>query len=332
MNALERHLNLVFVLINTRRPLTRDEVRSRVGGYDPLATDEAFQRMFERDKEQLKKLGVPIETVNVEQGFSDQQGYIIDPEKFFLPDLNLDTQDRVILGEAAKVWTDSQLAELAEDAAERIGDGESADDDTAGSEDDGDINLGAGLGLTFGLTLNHEAAATLFGAIDDGRIVGFDYLTKGETYPKARTVEPWHILLSGGHWYLVGYDHARQEQRTFKLARFKSAVMVKKEPISHFKPDSFDILKVVSYWRQTQDGDGLATLHVLAKQAGTLRLQAESIESAGEHDVLTIRYANEEIMGRDIAAVADTVIAVHPESLRETVARILGETKSRHES
>ena len=316
MHPDERHLNLIFVLFNTRRPLTRDELRSRVGGYDPHASDDAFERMFERDKDKIKSRGVPIETVQVDPGFNDATGYRIDPKKFFLAELDLDAQDRAILAQAAKAWTDAQLAKLAEGAADKIGD----------SEDD------EGLGLSLGLTLNHESATTLFGAIADEKIVRFDYLTKGDAAPKTRTVEPWQVLLSGGHWYLVGYDHSREEQRTFKLARFKSDVAVSHESITHFKPQDFDMMSVVAYWRQTQDGDGLATVHARHNQAGTLRLQADSIDAGKEYDVLTIRYANEEILARDIVAVIDDVVLVEPASLRATVARIIGDTKKRHES
>jgi proteasome accessory factor B len=279
--------------------------------------------MFERDKKIIKSRGVPIETVQVDPGFNDALGYRIDPKKFFLTELELDAQDRAILAEAAKTWTDAQLAKVAENAADKIGDSDENDEED--DEDDG-------LGLSLGLTLNHESASTLFVAIDDEHIVRFDYLTKGDTAPKTRTVEPWQVLLSGGHWYLVGYDHARQEQRTFKLARFKSGVTVVAEPITHFKPADFDIMAVVSYWRQAQDGDGLASVAVQHGHAGTLRIQADSIEAGAKHDVLAIRYANEEILARDIAVVIDDVVSVEPPALRAAVTRIIGEVKKRHAS
>jgi predicted DNA-binding transcriptional regulator YafY len=316
MSAVERHLNLVFVLVNSKRPLSREELRTKVGGYSPDASDDAFQRMFERDKDALRENGVHLETLPIDPGFNDSLGYRINPDKFFLPDLKLNAQERVLLADAAKVWTDAHLAKLAEDAADKMG----------------DTHPDAGLGFSLGLSLNHEGAAIIFAAIDDGLIVNFDYLTKGESKVQTRTVEPWQVLLSGGHWYLVGFDHARQEQRTFKLARFKSEVSVTKSPITQFKPDDFDIMRVVSYWRQTQDGDGLATLHVLHNQAGTLRLQAESVTSKESFDELTIRYANEELLALDIASVVDKVVRIEPASLRQEVTRIIAGTHKRHVS
>jgi len=332
MSADERHLNLVFVLVNTKRPLLREELRNKVGGYYPNSSDKAFERMFERDKEVLRKSGILLETRPVDPGFNDALGYVIDPDKFFLTDVNLDAQDRVILAEASKVWKDSQLAKLAEDAAGKIVD---SDEDQNGDQSDDDENeeeQSEVLRLTLGTSLNEQNAITVFEAINDGKIVTFDYLTKGDLHPKTRTVEPWQILLSGGHWYLVGFDHARQEQRTFKLARMKSEFTVTEKPITHFKPLDFDILNVVSYWRQTQDGSGMAKVQVARGLAGTLRLQADTIESADKYDVLTIRYANEEILARDIAAVIDQVLSVEPLSLRQAVTRIIRETKNGHDS
>jgi len=273
--------------------------------------------MFERDKDSLRQNGILVETVPIDPGFNDTLGYRIDRDKFFLRDLHLDAQDRAILAEAATVWKDQQLAKLAEVAAEKIGDTDE-DDETRG--------------LSLGLTLDQESAAMLFNAIDDGKIVRFDYLTKGDVTPKSRLVEPWQVLLSGGHWYLVGYDHSRAEQRTFKLARFKSDVTVMPDSITHLKPEDFDVMSVVSYWRQTQDGDGLAIVQAVPRHAGTLRLQADVIEAGHDYDILTIRYANEEILARDIATVIDDVVNVEPLALREAVTRIVRETLKRHES
>ena len=317
MNADERHLNLIFVLMNTRRPLTRDELRAKVGGYDKDASDDAFQRMFERDKVALRKSRIPLETVSVDPGFNDSDGYLIDRDKFLLPDLQLDGDDRAILAEAAKVWTDSQFAQLAERAAEKIGDSD---------EDD------AGLGVSLGLALDQGSAATLFSAIEDGHVVQFEYLTKGDSDAKLRVVEPWQVLLSGGNWYLVGFDHSRQEQRTFKLARFKSSVTVTQDQITHPKPSDFDVMTVVGYWLQTQDGEGIATLSVEHKAAGNLRLLAQEISVGAKHDVLTIHYANEDLVARDIAAVVDAVLSIEPKTLREKVDRVIRDTMGRHSS
>ena len=58
----ERLLNLVMVLLYTRRPLTKAQIRRLVGQYDTSPSVEAFERMFERDKDELRALGVPLAT------------------------------------------------------------------------------------------------------------------------------------------------------------------------------------------------------------------------------------------------------------------------------
>ena len=59
----ERLLNLVIALLAAHTPVSRQVVQSSVAGYDPTATTTAFERMFERDKDELRSMGIPIETV-----------------------------------------------------------------------------------------------------------------------------------------------------------------------------------------------------------------------------------------------------------------------------
>src|SRR3712207_7294903 len=62
----ERLVNLVIALLGTRQFLTAARIRATVPGYEPddgtERADEAFKRMFERDKAELREIGVPLET------------------------------------------------------------------------------------------------------------------------------------------------------------------------------------------------------------------------------------------------------------------------------
>ena len=58
--VIERALNLLAFLLTASRPVTADEIRVPVAGYDQ-PNDEAFRRTFERDKELLRRLGIPLE-------------------------------------------------------------------------------------------------------------------------------------------------------------------------------------------------------------------------------------------------------------------------------
>ena len=81
----ERLLNLVLALLGSRVPVDRARIRDVVPGYAESASDEAFERMFERDKEELRSMGVPIETVVNASGEVD--GYRIDQRAYQMPEL-----------------------------------------------------------------------------------------------------------------------------------------------------------------------------------------------------------------------------------------------------
>ena len=105
---IERQLNLLFVLLNTKNPIEREEIRKRVPGYFGKS-NEAFERMFERDKENLRVLGIPIEAVSIDTFHEDNIGYLIREANWLLPDINLTAAERTLLNLAACAWAHSAL-------------------------------------------------------------------------------------------------------------------------------------------------------------------------------------------------------------------------------
>src|SRR6266513_533586 len=103
----ERLLGLVVCLLSTTRYLTAEQVRQAVPGYPEQ--DELFKRMFERDKEDLRDLGVPLET-GVNHPFDDDPGYRIRQQAYQLPELRLEADEAAVLGLAARVWRRAELA------------------------------------------------------------------------------------------------------------------------------------------------------------------------------------------------------------------------------
>src|SRR5215469_16229447 len=102
----ERLLGLVVCLLSTRRYLTAEQVRAAVPGYPEQ--DDLFKRMFERDKEDLRELGVPLET-GMNHPFDDDPGYRIRQQAYQLPELRLEADEAAVLGLAARVWSRAQL-------------------------------------------------------------------------------------------------------------------------------------------------------------------------------------------------------------------------------
>src|SRR4051812_31885725 len=106
----ERLLNLVICLLATRRWLTKEQIRAAVPQYAGCETPEAFDRMFERDKEDLRELGVPIVTGTDSAWFDDEVGYRIDREAYALPPVEFDAEELTVLGLASRVWQQASLA------------------------------------------------------------------------------------------------------------------------------------------------------------------------------------------------------------------------------
>jgi proteasome accessory factor B len=216
-DRLERLTNLVAVLLETRRPLTLEEIVERVPGYP--AERESYRRQFERDKATLREIGVPI-SLEALYAFDQETGYRIHREDYELPALDLTDDERVAL-------------HLAVTAVRLEGAGESAAG-AAGRE--ALLKLGGFEGTaapTLAALPDVPALPTLFDAYRRRARVEFTY--RGDT----RRLDPYGILFRNGHWYAVGFDPDREAIRAFRADRIESGI--DPGPAGAFeRPDGFD--------------------------------------------------------------------------------------------
>lgn len=206
MTRVERLINVIAALLDSPKPMTAEEIRTRIAGYDN-PTDEAFRRAFERDKADLKAIGIPIELV--EDQWGGVPSYTIPKERYYLPELDLEPDELAALRIAANAVLGAQGA--------------------AGS---GVLKLSvAGPDVPWTgarLTWNADIAATepllssLYETIADRHVVSFNYHSAGSGEARIRTVEPFALVHRRGHWYLIGHDQEVGETRTFKLSRMAS--------------------------------------------------------------------------------------------------------------
>lgn len=200
MDRLERLVNLVAALIDTDRPLTRAEIHERIEGYSD--DTEAFRRNFERDKELLRNLGLPLTIETVGAGGAEEAGYRIPRERYELPDPGLDDSELAALRLAASAvhlegpWGEDAITR----ALHKLG-------GAVGGTD------GGALSGRLAAIPGADPAAAAFSAISERRTVTFTY--RGEE----RRVDPWSLSFRRGHWYLAGFDHAREGERLFRLDR-----------------------------------------------------------------------------------------------------------------
>ena len=203
----ERLLNLVICLLGASRPVSRAALRGTIPGYADAPTDEAFERMFERDKDELRQMGIPIDTVVNVQG--EVEGYLIDQDAYAMPSIDFDAAERAVLGVAARVWSEAALTSEAGAALRKI-------EATAGGRWSPLMPGRPGSG--------EDALPQLWEAIRSHRAVRFDYLARGRESVEERILEPWATAYREGAWYVVGLSRERGAGRAFRLSRIQGPV------------------------------------------------------------------------------------------------------------
>jgi proteasome accessory factor B len=223
----ERLMNLLFVLINAKRPLPREEIKLRVPGYSE--SQIAFERMFERDKEDLREVGFDVRAVPIDELFEDNLGYIIEvsPRQEF--QITLSLREIAYLRLATEAWRNEDLRSLANFGAIKLEASDHVDRNIdAYSEEVTRLSVGPGF-------LNAKSAPILH-AIMNQAVVSFDYQKPGETEPSLREVEPWALVCHGGNWYMKGYDLSENAPRTFRLSRMLCLPVSTGAKATHVKP------------------------------------------------------------------------------------------------
>lgn len=195
MDKLERLLNLTAALLHAEIPLTAEELRDRVGGYpDAKAT---FRRAFERDKDDLRSMGMPLRVEPVPGVDPPVDGYRLDRDEYAGTELAFEAD------ELAALHLATSLVRL---------DG----DNTAL------VKLGAAGGGaptdSVGRVPFNDTLATMIGAAVDRKALAFTY------NDVERIVEPWKLSFTRGHWYLSGFDRLREDQRLYRVDRIEGDV------------------------------------------------------------------------------------------------------------
>ncbi|MCA5894752.1 WYL domain-containing protein [Isoptericola sp. NEAU-Y5] len=316
----ERLLNLVIALVNTSAAMTKQQVRSGVNGYGDAPSTEAFERMFERDKDTLRALGIPIVTVDA-GGHSDDVGYRIDNDAYALGPVDLTPAELGVVALAAQLWSDKTLRTDMSRAMTKLraaGAGEAAGDAVAG--------------LAPRVRAAGDAYVPLLEAVSERRDVSFRYRAASTGEVLTRHVEPWRIAARGSGWYLVGFDRGRGAPRVFRLSRIVGRVKV------GTRPDAFDVPARVDVDAMLGERVGVrrvATLAVVPERAQALRARATAPEPAagrGAEPVPAPRPDGREevrVQFRSLSSFADEVAAYGPAVVVEEPADLRGEVVRR---
>ena len=309
----ERLLNLVICLLATSRYLSVQQIREAVPGYsrgEGADNEEAFRRMFERDKEELRDLGIPLETGTDSHAHDDELGYRIARRDYELPPISLEPDEAAALGLAARLWQSAPLAGATGSALLKL---RAAGVDAPEAGGALEPRVGAG----------EPAFEACLEAVTDGRRLQFSYRASGRPAPEDRTIEPWGVVWWHGRWYVVGHDTGRDDVRVFRLSRIVGPATAVGAPGTVKVPPDTDLRALVARMAG-DDPRTTATVRVRAGAAWALRREATAVTSGADGwDRLELGYSDPERFADRVAGYGGDAVVEAPDEAREAVVRRL---------
>jgi len=300
----ERLVNLVIALLATKRYITKSEIFRTIEGYE--GSNESMERMFERDKDELRSLGIEIEVSGLDPLFDDEVGYRIRAENFEMDRNGYSPNEIAYMSLAAQLWKDASLGDVSQKALRKL----SA---VSGPADIAEIPAFAPVILTAPMFLRE-----IINGITDRRVVEFKYLDS-EMKTKVRKVHVYSYFSLQGFWYFSGLDVDKSKNRTFRCDRVVGDLVISKKANSYeipsdYKPDTtFSDISVSSQ----------AVLRVRVGRGSQLRVLGSKIETGEEFDLVQVPYSSEEEMLSLILWHLDDVCVVSPKTLRGSVIQAL---------
>lgn len=268
-----RLINLVIALLATKKYLTKPQIFKAVAGYD--GSPEAADRMFERDKEELRALGIEIEMKSIDPLFEDEIGYRIAPERYRFNLGPLTSEEVSILALAAEAWRESAISDLARNTSLRL--------ESLGIASDFDnFNLNA---IPLRAPSNF---IEILESIETTKVIELSYLNP-EAQIESKVLAPHGIYSKGSKWYLFALDLNSDQFKSYRFDRISGNIKMTKRsfnrrdvslPTVHFS--SFDALieirrdrspELVSKGRLVEEGEEWQRLKITFESEVTARYE-----------------------------------------------------------
>ncbi|OIN81568.1 helix-turn-helix transcriptional regulator [Mycobacterium malmoense] len=317
-SKVERLVNLVIALLSTRGYITAEKIRSSVAGYSDSPTAEAFSRMFERDKNELRDLGIPLEIGRVSV-LDPTEGYRINRDAYALPPVALTPDEAAAVAVATQLWESPELITATQGALLKL---------RAAGVDVDPLDTGAPVAIASpagvpGLRGSEDVLGILLSAIGSRRAVQFPHRpSRAEPYT-TRTVEPWGVVTEKGRWYLVGHDRDRDDTRVFRLSRIDADVTPIGPPDAVTVPAGVDLRKIVSQKVTEVPTGARAQVWVADGRATALRRAGRPIAArqlgGRDGEVIELDIGSADRLARDIAGYGADAVVLEPQSLRDDV-------------
>jgi predicted DNA-binding transcriptional regulator YafY len=306
----ERLVNLTMALMATPRLLTVAELGRLVEGYDPDDSPtggDAFRRKFERDKEELRELGIPLQTGYVDPLAEDEIGYRIARADYALPDIALEPDEAAALGLAARLWSSTQLSTTANSALRKL----AATGADPQPPPDLDVQLEVG----------EASFDPLFDAVSNRQEVTFEYRRPGAE-PMNRRLQPWGLVSWHGHWYVGGYDLDRDAPRVFRLSRVRGRVQTVGKAGAYEVPPGFEVRAMVDAEApHDQRPARQATVRLAPGTSHRLRATGNPVD--GEPNVFDLEFVSLSGFAEVLAGHGPNVVVLEPPDLRDAVVERL---------
>ncbi len=301
---IERLINLTIALLATKRYLTKSEIFNSVDGYE--GTPETKERMFERDKDDLRSLGIEIEVGSFDPLFNDEAGYKIKREKYQFELGDISSTDVSLLSLAAEAWQKASFGDVAQKALLKLRSIGIASDEISIPGSVHKLNDGG------------QDLSLITKAIAQNQILIFAYLD-ASMKSLTRRIVPIALSTRSGYWYLSGVDQEIQEIRTFRIDRIQGEVSASEGPRDFETPVGFDASKALLH-SPTND---FAVIDVRVGKATSLRALAISTKTLGEWDQIRVPIFNLDSIASLVLWHGQDALVQEPDNLKELVIQHL---------
>jgi proteasome accessory factor B len=317
----ERLFSLVLALLATETGLTKNEILSTVQGYrqsyDVAGDNANLERKFERDKDDIRELGVPLETIAApgDPGNNQNLRYRIPRGEYELPvDVSFTPEEATLLGLAARVWREGSLSSESRRAMVKLR--------SLGVVPDEPL-----IGYAPRLRVRDAAFEPLSAALERRQWVKFDYLKPGETAARARHVAPLTLVQWQGRWHLTAAEADTGIHKTFLLRRIVSKVGATGKtfdfPLSGQTESALADLERI--WQSLR-----ARVRVQPNTDAATRLQKRRDSLELPDGALELHFADHNILADELAAFGPEVLVLSPPELVDAVRERLERTVADH--
>ena len=310
----ERIFSLILALVASRDGLTKQQILSTVHGY---ASDyakgtnlEALERKFERDKGEIRDMGVNIEILEPvgEAGTTHNQRYFISHRDYDLPEtMRITTDEMTLLSLAGRAWQERSLMADARNGLMKL---------TALGVDADDSLVGVSPQISTG--------GRIVGIVNEAMIsngaLHFQYFKPGDEGPRARMAAPLALLFWKGHWYMLAFDLLASGERTFLLDRMTTEPTID-ESITHDRPVE-DYAARLQHELEELEKQNEATIHLAPGSDARLRLTVK-YGFVADTGTIYVKYADEALLADELASYGPEVHVSSPPSLIDAVTERL---------